>query len=60
MEMYRNPSKSDSENVTEAKMQAATTSDEVRASTVITPYLLAQSKEFQQLSQLRQQVSTYF
>jgi hypothetical protein len=41
-------------------MQAATQLDEVRASTVITPYLLAQSEELQQLSRLRQQVSTYF
>lgn len=60
MQMDRKPSEGDSESATEATMQAATQSDEVRASTVITPYLLAQSKEFQQLSRLRQQVSTYF
>lgn len=35
-------------------------SDEELAITVITTYLLAQSKEFQQLSQLRQQVSFHF
>lgn len=60
MEMDCKPSEGDSENGTEATMQAATQSDEVRVSTVITPYLLAQSEELQQLSRLCQQVSTYF
>lgn len=60
MEMDRKTPKGDSNNPTEATTQMASVmplSDEELAITVITTYLLAQSKEFRQLSQLRQQVS---
>jgi hypothetical protein len=53
MEMDRRPSEGDPQNVLPP-------SDEDLAIKVITTYLLAQSKEFQQLSQLRQQVSFHF
>jgi hypothetical protein len=53
MEMDRKPSEGDPQNVLPP-------SDEDLAIKVITTYLLAQSKEFQQLSQLRQQVSFQF
>jgi len=52
---------SDSKSATEATTQASgaiAPSDEVLANSVITTYLLAQSKIFEQLSKLRQQVST--
>ncbi|GAB7335927.1 hypothetical protein MBLNU13_g08175t1 [Cladosporium sp. NU13] len=58
MEMDRKTPKGDSDNPTEATTQMASVmplSDEELAITVITTYLLAQSKEFRQLSQLRQQ-----
>jgi len=62
MEMDRKPSEGDSQGAIEVSTQPTNTTsspDEVRASKVITTYLLAQSKEFQQLSQLRQQVSPF-
>lgn len=60
MEMDRKPSKGDWDNPTEGTTQMASAmppSDEELATTVITTYLLEQSKEFRQLSELRQQVS---
>jgi len=62
MEMEKKPSEGDSNNPTDATMQIASTSppsDKELAITVITDYLLERSKEFQQLKQLRQQVSLF-
>ena len=63
MEMDRKTHKGDRDNPTEATTQMASAmppSDENLAITVITTYLLAESKEFRQLSELRQQVSLPF
>ena len=60
MEVNGKSIKGDSDNPTAATAQMANAmppSDEELAMTVITTYLLAQSKEFLQLRQLRQQLS---
>jgi hypothetical protein len=63
MEMDRKPPGGDRDSPTEGTTQVASAippSDEELAFTVIKSYLLAQSKEFRQLSQLRQQVCFHF
>lgn len=64
MEMHRKLSvegeSTDATQMTTQTVSGMPPSDEELAIRVITTYLLAQSKEFQQLSQLRQQVSLYF
>lgn len=61
--MDQKPPKGDWDKPTAATTQVASAippSDEELAFTVIKTYLLAQSKEFRQLSQLRQQVCFHF
>lgn len=63
METHQKTPKGDWDNPTGATTQMASAmppSDEELATTVITTYLHAQSKDFRQLSQLRQQVSFHF
>jgi hypothetical protein len=62
METDRNTCEGDPNDATEVTGQTASAmppSDKELAINVITTYLLAQSKEFRQLSQLRKQVSFY-
>ena len=60
METDRKPNEGDPKaaaGVTKQSAMPPPDEEEVWASTVITTYLLAQSEEFQQLSQLRHKVS---
>jgi hypothetical protein len=62
MEMDRNPSEDDPNDAIEVTTQRASTMpapDKERAMAVIARYLRTQCKEFEQLSQLRQEVSPY-